>query len=72
VPRKIDRPTVPYIAISGSPDGTAIYECRNDPSGLVHATPGSLYLQTSSNLPAALFLKTIGGDKHGWTQLAML
>jgi hypothetical protein len=70
VPRKIDRPTVPFIAIAGNPDGTAVYEGQDPPNGLVPAPPGSLYVQTGSTSAAAMFLKTIGSDDQGWAKLA--
>jgi hypothetical protein len=72
VPRKIDRPTVPFITIAGNPDGTAVHEGQDPPNDLVSAPPGSLYLQTDSTSAAVMFLKTIGTDDQGWTQLATL
>jgi hypothetical protein len=72
VPRKIDRPTVPFIAIAGNPDGTAVYEGQDPPNDLVPAPPGSIYLQTDSTSAAVMFLKTIGTDDQGWAQLATL
>jgi len=70
IPRKIDRATVPYLAIGGNPDGTAVYEGHDPPNGLVPAPPGSLYVQTGPASAAALFLKTTGVDDQGWTELA--
>lgn len=70
VPRKIDRPTVPFIAIAGNPDGTAVYEGQDPPNGLVPAPPGSLYVQTGSTSATVMFLKTTGSDDQGWAKLA--
>ena len=69
IPRKIDRPSVPFVAIGGNPDGTTIYEGSVPPEGLVAAPPGSLYLHTSSPTPSRLFLKANGNDALGWVSI---
>jgi hypothetical protein len=65
-----DRPTVPFVAVSGNPGARAVFEGDGSPEGVVTAPFGSLFMRIDAATEAALYLKRSGDAETGWVAVA--